>query len=55
MQFLEYMAAAYAVIWGAILVYFVALSRKEKEIWAEIHDMRRRMSSGEESDRPHNP
>lgn len=55
MQFLEYMAAAYAVIWGAVLVYFIALSRKEKDIWVEIHDMRRRLSNGEESERPDHP
>ena len=52
MQFLEYMAAAYAVIWGAVLVYFISLSRKEKEIWEAIHDMRRRLSEGEETERP---
>ena len=51
MQFLEYMAAAYAVIWGAVLVYFVSLSRKEKEIWEAIHDVRRRLSDGEETER----
>jgi hypothetical protein len=55
MQFLEYMAAAYAVMWGAVLVYFVALARKEKEIWSEIHDIRRLLSNGEESERPDNP
>ena len=52
MQFLEYMAAAYAVIWGAVLVYFVSLSFKEKAIWDEIRDIRRQLSDGEVSDRP---
>jgi CcmD family protein len=56
MQFLEYMATAYSVIWGAVLFYFISLSRKEKEIWEEIHDLRRRLSNGEESARrPDNP
>ena len=52
MQFLEYMAAAYAVIWAAVLVYFVSLSRKEKAIWDEIRDIRRQLSDGEVSERP---
>ena len=55
MQFLEYMAAAYAVIWGAVLVYFISLSRKEKEIWEAIHDMRGRLSESEETERPDKP
>ena len=55
MQFLEYMAAAYAVIWAAVLVYFISLARKEKEIWEAIHDMRRRLRDGEESERPERP
>lgn len=52
MQFLEYMAVAYAVIWAAVLVYFVSLSRKEKAIWDEIRDIRRQLSDGEETARP---
>jgi CcmD family protein len=55
MQFLEYMAAAYAVIWAAVLIYFVSLSMKEKAIWEEIHDIRRQLSNGEESERPDSP
>ena len=49
------MAAAYSVMWGAVLFYFVALARKEKEIWVEIHNIRRLLSNGEESERPDNP
>lgn len=52
MQFLEYMAAAYAVIWAAILIYFIVLAKKEKEIWEEVHEVRRRLSEGEEAIRP---
>ncbi|HAA74599.1 TPA: hypothetical protein DCE37_05715 [Candidatus Latescibacteria bacterium] len=49
------MAAAYAVIWAAVLVYFISLARKEKGIWEEIHDIRRQLSEGEESERPDVP
>jgi CcmD family protein len=52
MQFLEYMAAAYAVIWAAILIYFLVLGRKEKEIWEEIHELRSKLSEGENAPRP---
>ena len=51
MQFLEYMAVAYAVIWGAVLVYFVSLARKEKALWEEIHEIRRQLSDGEKGTR----
>ncbi len=47
MRFLEFMAAAYAVIWAAILVYFIALSRREKQIWTEVRELRERLSEGE--------
>ena len=54
MQFLEYMAAAYAVIWAAILIYFLALGKKalEREIWEEIHEVRSKLSEGENAPRP---
>ena len=55
MQFLEYMAAAYAVIWGAVLFYFVSLSRKEKALWREIHEIRRQLRDGEGSEGPDHP
>ena len=52
MPFLEYMAAAYAVIWAAILVYFLMLGKKEKEIWEELHQLRNKLSEGENAPRP---
>lgn len=52
MQFLEYMAVAYAVIWAAVLIYFVSMARKEKAIWSEIQEIRRQLSDGEETERP---
>ena len=55
MQFLEYVAVAYAVIWGAVLVYFMSMSRKEKAIWDEIQDIWRQLRDGEQSDRPDMP
>lgn len=52
MQFLEYMAAAYAVIWAAVLAYFLVLGKKEKKIWEEIQDLRSKLSEGENAPRP---
>ena len=40
MQHLGYMAAAYAIIWAVILVYFVGLGRREREIWTELQELR---------------
>ena len=40
MQHLEYMAAAYIVIWVAILLYFLSLSKREKAIWEELRELR---------------
>ena len=55
MKYLEYMAAAYTLIWAAILVYFFLMSRKEREIWAELSTLRealdRRRSSKSEQTR----
>lgn len=39
MQHLGYMAAAYAIIWAAILVYFLGLGRRERDIWREIREL----------------
>lgn len=40
MQHLGYMAAAYAIIWAVILIYFVGLGRREREIWTELQELR---------------
>ncbi len=40
MQHLGYMAAAYAIIWAAILIYFLGLGRREREIWTELQELR---------------
>lgn len=40
LQFLGYMAAAYTIIWVAILLYFLSLGRKEKEIWHELQALK---------------
>ncbi|MDA0745197.1 MAG: CcmD family protein [bacterium] len=47
MPYLGYMAAAYSVIWAAILLYFIGLSRREKDIWAELQELRETISRGE--------
>lgn len=40
MQHLGYMAAAYAIIWAVILIYFIGLGRREREIWTELQGLR---------------
>ncbi len=40
MQHLGYMAAAYAIIWAVILIYFIGLGRREREIWNELQGLR---------------
>ena len=40
MQHLEYMTAAYIIIWVAILLYFLSLSKREKAIWEELLELR---------------
>ncbi len=40
MQHLEYMTAAYIIIWVAILLYFLSLSKREKAIWEELSELR---------------
>ena len=40
LKYLGYMAAAYAVIWGAALGYFISLSKKEREIWGELQELK---------------
>ena len=40
MQHLGYMAAAYAIIWAVILIYFIGLGRREREIWTELKGLR---------------
>ena len=40
LQFLGYMTAAYTIIWVAILLYFLSLGRKEKEIWYELQALK---------------
>jgi len=47
MQYLEYMTAAYIIIWMAILIYFLSLSKREKAIWEELQDLRDTLSRGE--------
>lgn len=40
LKYLGYMAAAYAVIWGAVLLYFISLAKKEREIWEELAELK---------------
>jgi len=35
-----YLFAAYSIIWTALCVYMVRLSQKNKELQAELHDLR---------------
>ncbi len=52
MQYLGYMAAAYTIIWVAILIYFLGLSRRERDIWTELQDLRESITHSETSDHP---
>ncbi len=45
---LEYLATAYALIWAAVLVYFISLSRRQRAIWNELHALRKSLAGGEE-------
>lgn len=52
MLFLEYMVAAYTIIWVAILIYFISLSRRERAIWEELKGLRDSLRQGESTQRP---
>ena len=47
MQYLGYMTAAYIVIWVAILLYFLNLAKREKNIWEELQALRATLNRGE--------
>ena len=47
MQYLGYMTAAYIIIWAAILLYFLSLSKREKALWEELQDLRATITRGE--------
>lgn len=49
MQYLEYMTAAYIIIWVAIMLYMLSLSKREKAIWEELRDLRATMTRSEGS------
>ena len=55
MQYLGYMAAAYGIIWAAILLYFIGLSRRERAIWAELQALRESLCREDASARPDGP
>lgn len=48
MQYLEYMTAAYTIIWVAILLYFLNLGRKEREIWRDLHALKESLRQGQQ-------
>jgi len=47
MPYLEYMTAAYTIIWVVILLYFLSLAKREKNIWEELHYLRSTINRGE--------
>jgi CcmD family protein len=49
MQYLEYMTAAYIIIWVAIMLYMLSLSKREKAIWEELQNLRATMTRSENS------
>ena len=52
LKYLWYMAAAYAIIWAAALLYFVSLSRKEQAILTEIRNLKAEIASQFEARKP---
>jgi CcmD family protein len=48
-QYLEYMTAAYSIIWVAILLYFLSLAKRERNIWEELESLRESINRGESS------
>ena len=48
MQYLEYMTAAYTIIWVAILLYFLNLGRKEREIWRDLQVLKESLRQGQQ-------
>ena len=51
MMHLEYMAVAYALVWGVILAYFISFGRWEKQIWDDVEDLRSRIRIEETASR----
>lgn len=51
MPYLGFMTAAYIILWAAILVYFLGLSKREKAIWEEIQVLKEILSRGETAER----
>lgn len=49
MQYLEYMTAAYTIIWVVTLLYVLSLSKREKAIWEELQELRATMTRAESS------
>lgn len=47
MQYLGYMTAAYIIIWVAVLLYFLNLAKREKDIWEELQGLRATLNRGE--------
>ena len=37
---LGYMAAAYALMWAAVMIYFLSLARRERDIWTELQALK---------------
>lgn len=48
MQYLGYMTAAYTIIWVAILLYFLNLGRREREIWRDLQALKASLHEGQE-------
>lgn len=47
MQYLGYMTAAYIIIWVVMMLYFLNLAKREKNIWEELQDLRNMVNRGE--------
>ena len=43
MDNLDYLVAAYTIIWAAIAGYVFSLSRRQKQLWREIDTLKEKM------------
>lgn len=47
MDNLDYLFAAFAIVWGAIFAYILLLSRKQKQLQREVNSLEERVKCKE--------
>jgi len=48
---MEYLVAAYAVIWGVVLIYLFSIGSRQRRLAAEIETMRKMLEKGQDHHR----